>query len=75
MVEVLSLKTGEPKGDAWVLVKKVGDQYLVESKVNGKSVGAAAAPRCFDTPAVAIRAAAAWADLLTIPVIYVRDDR
>ena len=75
MVEVLSLKTGEPHGDAWVLVKKEGDQYLVEGKVNGKSVDAAVAPRGFDTAAVAIRAAAAWADLLTIPVIYVQDDR
>jgi hypothetical protein len=74
VVEVVSLRMGEPKGDAWVLVKKEGDQYLVEGKVNGKSMDASVAPRGFNTPAVAIRAATAWADLLTIPVIYVRED-
>jgi hypothetical protein len=75
MVEVRNLQpdVATPKGDAWVLIEKTGAEYLISARAKGRTVDAALAPRGFDSAEAAIRAATGWADLLQIPLLYVRD--
>jgi len=75
MVEVRNLKDDEiaPAAPAWVLIQKDGDHFAVRGVAKGKTVDASFAPRGFDSAERAIKASVAWADLLEIPVIYVRD--
>jgi hypothetical protein len=75
MVEVRNLQQDGtmPKGDAWVLIEKAGAEYLISARAKGKTVDAALAPRGFDSAEAAILAATGWADLLQIPILYVRD--
>jgi hypothetical protein len=75
MVEVRNLQNqaDEPTGDAWVLVEKRGALYFVTGRQNGQAVDASIAPSGLESPEAAIRAATAWADLLSAPILYVRD--
>jgi hypothetical protein len=75
MVEVRNLKTDAdaPVGEAWVLVEKRGGLYFITGRRNGQAVDASVAPSGFDSPEAAIHAATAWADLLSAPILYVRD--
>jgi hypothetical protein len=77
MVEVLNLTDGEaePDGAAWVLIEKKADEYIITGRASGRTIDASFAPCGFDTAEAAIKASVAWADLLGIPVIYVRDGR
>ncbi len=76
MVEVRNLKDKEtaPKSPAWVLIQKRGGGFSVCGVAKGKAIDAAFAPRGFDSAEKAIKASVAWADLLEIPVIYVKED-
>jgi hypothetical protein len=75
MMEVRNLRPDEtqPSGPAWVLIEKIGDKYAVRGQANHKAVDASFAPSDFDTAEVAIKASVAWADLLGIPLLYVKD--
>jgi hypothetical protein len=75
VVEVRNLQgdVGEPKGGSWVLIEKMGDNFSVSGKAQGKTIDASFAPRGFDTAEQAIKASVTWADLLGIPVIYVKE--
>ena len=76
MVEVLKLKADEsaPDAAAWVLIQRQGELFAVSGVAKGKTIDASFAPRGFDSAEEAIRASVAWADLLEIPVIYVREE-
>jgi hypothetical protein len=76
MVEVLKLKADEsaPDAAAWILIQREGADYAVSGIARGKAIDASFAPRGFDSAETAIKASVAWADLLEIPVIYVRDE-
>ena len=75
MVEVRNLQGDkvEPRGVSWVLIEKFGENFTVCGKAQGKAIDASFAPRGFDTAEQAIKASVTWADLLGIPIIYVRD--
>jgi hypothetical protein len=75
VVEVRNLhdNDGEPKETSWVLIEKMGENFSVTGKAQGKTIDASFAPRGFDTAEQAIKASVTWADLLGIPVIYVRE--
>jgi hypothetical protein len=76
VVELRSLKREDsaPSGDAWVLIEKHDRLYSITARQNGASVDASVSPPAFDTPEAAMQAATTWADLLSVPVIYLRDD-
>jgi len=76
MVEVLKLKADEssPNVAAWILIQREGPHFAVSGVAKGKTIDASFAPRGFDSAENAIKASVAWADLLEIPVIYVRED-
>lgn len=77
MVEIRSLKKTEPyppDEEAWILIEKRGDLYLVRGQSKGASVEASLAATGVDSLKVAIKGAEAWADLLTASIIYVRDN-
>jgi hypothetical protein len=76
MVEVLKLKADEssPTVAAWILIQKEGPHFAVSGVAKGKAIDASFAPRGFDSAENAIKASVAWADLLEIPVIYVREE-
>lgn len=76
MVEVLKLKADEsaPNGAAWVLIQRQGELFAVNGVAKGNAIDASFAPQAFDSAEEAIKASVAWADLLEIPVIYVRDE-
>jgi hypothetical protein len=75
MVEIRSLSRdeSEPRGDAWVMIEKKDERYFMTARAIGNAVDANVSPSGFESPKVAIRAAASWADLLVARVIYVRD--
>ena len=75
MVEVLRLRADEdaPNASAWILIQRKGEEFSVTGAARGKAIDASFAPRGFDSAEKAIKASVAWADLLEIPVIYVRD--
>jgi hypothetical protein len=75
MVEVLTLKADEsaPNAAAWILIQGKDDHFSVSGVAKGKAIDASFAPSGFDSAEKAIKASVAWADLLEIPVIYVRD--
>lgn len=74
MVEMRNLSQGdEPEGESWILVEKRDSLFIITGRQNGASVDAALAPAPVDAPDAAIRAATAWADLLAVPFIYIRD--
>jgi hypothetical protein len=77
MVEVraLAVEADEPSGEAWVLIEKRNGQYFVRGRQNGNALDASVAPSGVDSPEAAIQAATAWADLLGIALLYVRDER
>jgi hypothetical protein len=77
MVEVRSLAVdaGAPPGDDWVLVEKRGGSYFVSGRRSGKTLDASVAPAGVGSPEAAIHAATAWADLLGVSLLYVRDER
>ena len=76
MVEIRSLKRDAraPRGDAWILIEKRGDAYFIVGRQNGASVDASVSTNAFRTPEEAMQAAMAWADLLSVPYLYMRDD-
>ena len=76
MVEVRNLRNKEnaPKSPAWVLIQKRGGGFSVSGVAKGKTIDAAFSPRGFDSAEKAIKASVAWADLLEIPVIYVKEE-
>ena len=75
MVEVRNLQDSEkePQGASWVLIEKTGDHFAVCGRAQGQAIDASFAPRGFDTAEQAIKASVTWADLLGIPVIYVKE--
>jgi hypothetical protein len=75
VVEVRNLQDNEiePRGASWVLIEKMGGNFAVSGKAQGKAIDASFAPRGFDTAEQAIKASVTWADLLGIPIIYVRE--
>ena len=75
MVEVRNLKDHEaaPQTASWVLIEKTDGNFSVVGMAKGKTIDASFAPRGFESAESAIKASVAWADLLEIPVIYVRD--
>ena len=75
MVEVRNLGRDdeEPTGDSWVLIEKRGGLYFITGRQNAEALEASVAPSGVDTPEAAIHAATAWADLLAIPLLYIRD--
>jgi len=62
-----------PKGSACVLIEKEDDRFTVSGKACRGTIDASFASRGLDTPEAAIKASVVWADLLDIPLIYVRD--
>jgi hypothetical protein len=77
MVEVRRLKQTEafpPPGRAWILIEKRDGLYFVRGQSKDASVEASLGATGTDSAAVAIRGAEAWADLLMVDVVYVRDD-
>ena len=62
-----------PKGAAWVLIEKAGDRYAITGRAQRESIDAFFAPRAVESAEIAIKASVAWADLLGIPLIYVRE--
>lgn len=56
------------------MIEKKGDLWFVRGQPEGASAEACLSASGFDSPAVAIRSAEAWADLLMADVIFVRDD-
>lgn len=76
MVEIRSLKPtqGLPShGAGWILIEKKADLWLVRGQAKGASAEAFLSATGFDSAAIAIRSAEAWADLLMADVIYVRE--
>jgi hypothetical protein len=75
VVEILRLGEADafPGGDAWILIEKREALYFVRGQAKGMMVEASLAATGMDSAEVAIRGALAWADLLSAPVIYVRD--
>lgn len=75
MVEILRLDEVDvfPESDAWILIEKRETLYFVRGQAGGMTVEASLAATGIDSADVAIRAALAWADLLTVPIIYVRE--
>jgi len=76
MVELRSLgrEVDAPPGDAWVLVEPHAGLYYITGRQNGDSVDASVTPEPFSTPEAAMRAAMEWADLLSVPYLYVRQE-
>jgi hypothetical protein len=74
MVEVRTLEPDqkEPTGNAWVLIEGRGGLYFITGRNDGQSIYASIRPLGFSSLQVASHAAAAWADLLTTPTLYVR---
>jgi hypothetical protein len=75
VVEVRNLASHEtaPKEAAWVLIERSGERFDVVGQARGAAIDAAFAPRGLETAEAAIKAAVAWADLLGISVLYVKD--
>jgi hypothetical protein len=75
MVEVRNLNDNEvaPTASAWVLIQKRGDHFSVRGVAKGEAIDASFEPHGLDSAEKAIKASVVWADLLEIPVIYVRD--
>ena len=76
MIELRSLRhdVETPEGEAWVLIERRDGVYFITGRKNGCSVDADVTPSGFDTPQAAMRAAEGWADLLSVTLIYMRDD-
>ena len=76
MVELLSLGRGVegPTGDSWVLIEPHAGLYYITGRQNGGSVDASVSPEPFSTPETAMRAATQWADLLSVPYLYIRQE-
>jgi hypothetical protein len=55
------------------LIEKAGDRYAITGRAQRESIDAFLAPRAVESAEVAIKASVAWADLLGIPLIYVRE--
>ena len=62
-----------PQGASWILIEKDGSRFAISGKACRGTIDASFASRGLDTPEAAIKASVAWADLLDIPLIYVRD--
>jgi hypothetical protein len=77
VVEVHNLRreAPKPKGDRWILIEKRDHRYFITGQSNGRPIDASAASAGFNTPDEAIRAAETWADLLEVPILYVREDQ
>lgn len=75
MVEIRKLGETDPfpGGDAWILIERREALYFVRGQAAGMTVEASLAATGMDSAEVAIRGALAWADLLSAPVVYVRD--
>ena len=75
MVEVRNLRDDKmaPETAAWVLIQKTGENFSVSGMAKRNAIDASFAPRGFESAESAIKASVAWADLLEIPVIFVRD--
>jgi hypothetical protein len=73
-VEVRRL-TGEmaPNGAAWVLIEKEGEGFAICGRAHRSAIDASFVSHGLNTPEVAIRASVAWADLLDIPLLFVRE--
>ena len=77
VVEIRSLKQTEalpPHGAAWILIEKKGDVWFIRGQTKDASAEAFLSATGFDSAAIAIRSAEAWADLLLADVIFIRDD-
>jgi hypothetical protein len=62
-----------PKGAAWILIEKDGGRFALSGRACRGRIDASFTSRGLDTPEAAIKASVAWADLLDIPLIYVRE--
>jgi hypothetical protein len=62
-----------PKGVAWILIEKKAEGFAISGKAHRTSIAASFASHGLDPPEAAIRASVAWADLLDIPLIYIKD--
>ena len=77
VVEIRSLKATEllpPHGEVWILIEKKEDVWFIRGQSKEASAEAFLSATGWDSAALAIRSAEAWADLLMAAVIYVRDD-
>jgi hypothetical protein len=76
VVELRSLKRDihAPDGGAWVLIEKRDGRYHITGRQNGASVDASVWPPPVDDPRAAMQVATAWADLLSVPFLYVREE-
>ena len=61
-----------PDGGAWIVIEQEDDQFTIIGKV-GKGSPPSFWARGIHSPELAIRASVAWADLLSIPRLYVRE--
>jgi hypothetical protein len=64
-----------PTGAAWVLIEREGDRYAIRGYAQREAIDAFFVSRGVESAEVAIMASIAWADLLSIPQIYVRDEQ
>ena len=76
MVELRSLgrDVDAPPGTSWVLVEPQGGLYYITGRQNAASIDASVSPEPFSTPEAAMRAATEWADLLSVPYLYIRQE-
>jgi hypothetical protein len=61
-----------PEGEAWMVIERERDLFAIEANVG--NAARAFRSRGIHSPELAIKASAAWADLLNIPRRYVRED-
>jgi hypothetical protein len=61
-----------PHGDGWMVIERERGLFAIEASV-GKAARAFRS-RGIHSPELAIKASAAWADLLNSPRLYVRED-
>jgi hypothetical protein len=59
-----------PEGDAWLVIERERGLFAIEANVGGASTFRS---RGIDSPELAIKASAVWADLLSIQRLYVRE--
>jgi hypothetical protein len=61
-----------PEGTAWIVIEREDNLFTIEGNV-GKGVQPSFRSRGIRSPELAIKASVAWADLLSIPRLYVRE--
>ena len=71
-MEVRNLdNTTDPEGGAWIMIEREDDLFTIKGNF-GKGPQPSFESRGIRSPELAIEASVAWADLLSIPRLYVR---